>query len=75
MKLRLISLRYVAPGMCAAEFDAGEDGAISTEFHIDDRDSIATAAPSPDIFMDFDGDADELRQIAAAVIAFCRAAQ
>jgi hypothetical protein len=39
---------------------------------VDLRDGIATAASTPDVFREFDGTADEQRQIVAAVVAFCR---
>jgi hypothetical protein len=69
-----VSLRSTGPHACVAEFDGGPElGGVTTEFRVTVRDGIATATPTPDIFQGtFDGTAEELRSIVAAVTAFCR---
>src|SRR5262249_22514880 len=72
MNLRLVELKSLGPGVCAAVFETGFQR-LSAEFQVEERDGIETAAPTPDIFVDFDGSATELRQIVAAIVAFCHA--
>jgi hypothetical protein len=75
MNLHLVALRSSGPNACIAEFDRGPGrDALITEFYVEERDGIATASSTPDISREFDGTADEQRQIMAAVIAFCRVA-
>lgn len=75
MNLRLVELKSLGRGVCAAEFEGGPQlGRVSAEFRIEERDGIATATSTPDVFVDFDGTAEEQRQIVAAIIAFCRVA-
>lgn len=71
MNLRLIRLTAAGPGRCAAELRNSRTGeVVVAEFWVDDRDGIRTASAVPDVFRDFDGTADEQRQIVAAVVAF-----
>lgn len=75
MNLHLAALRSSGPNACIAEFHRGPDAdVLITEFHVEERDGIATAASTPDIFRAFEGTADEQRKIVAAIIAFCRVA-
>ena len=76
MNLRLVGLRAEPGGGCVAEFERhGNSARLVVEFEVEERDGITTAVSTPDIFRDFDGTAEEQRQIVAAVALFCQLAK
>ena len=76
MNLRLVSLKDTGPDTCLAELESDrDDHPVYAEFRVTEQNGISTASPTPDVFVDFRGSADELRQIVAAVLAFNRAAR
>lgn len=70
MNLRLLSLRTTGPDRCLAECEFRGGARVTTEFVVSRQNGITSASPTPDIFVDFDGTANELRQIVAVVVAF-----
>ena len=73
MNFHLKGLRLTEDSMVAAEFNVdGEIVPVVTVFEVCEGE-IPTASASPDVFVEFNGSADEMRRIVAAVLAFFRA--
>ena len=73
MNIHLRSLRLADSGGVVAEFIIeGELASMTTRFVVTEGE-VATASASPDVFRGFQGSAEELRSIVAAVVAFSRA--
>jgi hypothetical protein len=73
MNIHLRSLQLVDEGGVVAEFSIdGEEALLSALFVVIDGD-VTMATPTPNVFRGFQGTAEELRSIVAAVVAFSRA--
>lgn len=72
MMLSLTSLRRGAPGEVLAEFNSA-GGIVAASFAVDSGVDLATAHPTPNVFVGFEGTAEDVRRIVAAVVAFSRA--
>jgi len=73
--LRLRQLRWLSADRCHATFEAENGETFESTFSVD-RTAGITGANDDERLMDrFEGTADEVRRVVAAVVALCDAAQ
>jgi len=75
MRIALRSLTWEGTDSCRAKFEDVDGGVIEALFRLDRSPIGILASPSPDVFVDCDGTAAEVRQLVAAVVRFCLVAQ
>jgi hypothetical protein len=76
VRWRLIALRDPTETGCVAEFEHDGDGSrVTVQFDVDNRDEITTVWPEPNVFDNYNGTAEEVRNIVGAVTSFWRVAQ
>lgn len=75
MTLRLANLRHVGSDRCAAEFEDDRGATTPVEFRLVRSGQVIAAAPEPDVFALNEMEAEDIRRVVRAVVAFCLAAQ
>jgi hypothetical protein len=75
MSLRLVTLRSEGDSV-VAEFESSPGGeVVSASFTVDRKAGIVGAWPTPDVFAEYAGSIEEIREITSAVTAFAQAAK
>ena len=73
MRLTVHSIERTGPDHCRVIFWDLNGEPVEAEFTVDRSTVVDLASPTPDVFLDCGGTAEEVRAVVTAVIAFCAA--
>lgn len=74
MRLSIISIERLGQGRCLVRFSIVDGGTVEAVFTVQESPVGLLSSSEPDVLFDCGGDAHDARSVAAAVMAFCRAA-